>query len=116
LTGLTYARTLDDATARSAREKGCALSDGVPENGMAELRSAIRCSTLARVQSGARRDGIAGIYGNPGSVESATYRIQRMGKSPNPTLSAKILSFKFNNLHLTQESPVQRGVPSVGVR
>ena len=29
----------------------------------------------ASVQSGARRDGIAGIYGNPGIVESVTYRI-----------------------------------------
>jgi len=42
------------------------------------------------VQSGARRDGIAGIYGNPGNVESATYRIQRRRQSPNPTLSAKL--------------------------
>jgi hypothetical protein len=42
------------------------------------------------VQSGARRDGIAGIYGNPGIVESATYRIQRAGQSPNPTLSANV--------------------------
>jgi hypothetical protein len=33
--------------------------------------------TVARgrpVQSGARRDGIAGIPGNPGIVESVTYR------------------------------------------
>jgi hypothetical protein len=30
---------------------------------------------LLAVQSGAGRDGIAGIYGNPGNVESVTYRI-----------------------------------------
>jgi hypothetical protein len=30
---------------------------------------------LLRVQSGARRHGIVGIYGIPGNVESATYRI-----------------------------------------
>jgi hypothetical protein len=40
------------------------------------------------VQSGARRDGIAGIYGNPGIVESVTYRIYKIDQSPNPTLSA----------------------------
>jgi hypothetical protein len=36
--------------------------------------SRLRASGLLSVQSGARRDGIAGIYGNPGIVESATYR------------------------------------------
>jgi hypothetical protein len=41
-----------------------------------------------RVQSGARRDGIAGIYGIPGNVESATYRIYRVVAGSNPTLSA----------------------------
>ena len=30
---------------------------------------------VLRVQSGARRHGIAGIHGNGGNVESATYRI-----------------------------------------
>jgi hypothetical protein len=33
-----------------------------------------RVQHVGPVQSGARRDGIAGIYGNPGIVESATYR------------------------------------------
>jgi hypothetical protein len=31
---------------------------------------------VAVVQSGARRHGIVGIRGNPGIVESVTYRIQ----------------------------------------
>jgi hypothetical protein len=39
------------------------------------------------VQSGARRHGIVGIYGNGGNVESATYRIQRVMWGSNPTLS-----------------------------
>ena len=43
------------------------------------------------VQSGARRDGIAGIYGNAGNVESVSYRLRRRLESPNPTLSAKFL-------------------------
>jgi hypothetical protein len=41
-----------------------------------------------RVQSGARRHGIAGIHGVGGNVESATYRIYRMVWGSNPTLSA----------------------------
>ena len=36
--------------------------------------SRIGVSSLV-VQSGARRHGIAGIYGNPGIVVSVTYRI-----------------------------------------
>jgi len=32
-----------------------------------------RCESGAQ-QSGARRDGNPGIYGNPGDVDSATYR------------------------------------------
>jgi hypothetical protein len=48
------------------------------------------------VQSGARRDGNAGICGNPGIVQSATCRIQRTLESSNPTLSAKCcLLFSF---------------------
>ena len=38
---------------------------------------------------GAGRDGIPGISGNPGNVESATYRIYRRLVGSNPTLSAK---------------------------
>jgi hypothetical protein len=63
------------------------------------------------VQSGARRDGIAGVYGNAGIVESVTYRIYRRLESPNPTLSANIcplLSFTYKD---ESSAAVQR-VPS----
>ena len=40
------------------------------------------------MQSGARRGGIAGVYGNVGIVESVTYRIYRLLLGSNPTLSA----------------------------
>jgi hypothetical protein len=41
-------------------------------------RSRVSVALATRsVQSGARCDGIAGIYGNPGIVESVTYRIER---------------------------------------
>jgi hypothetical protein len=38
-------------------------------------RADLQKSSSSPVQSGARRDGIAGIYGNVGTVDSATYRI-----------------------------------------
>jgi hypothetical protein len=44
------------------------------------------------VQSGARRHGISGIYGNSGILESATCRIQRVMLGSNPTLSARLRS------------------------
>jgi hypothetical protein len=45
---------------------------GAPE---ADDAGSVALAMLSRaVQSGARRDGIAGIYGNPGIVESVTYR------------------------------------------
>jgi len=43
-----------------------------------------------RVQCGARRHGKAGIYGDPGNMESATYRNQNIWQSSNPTLSANL--------------------------
>jgi hypothetical protein len=39
------------------------------------------------VQPGARRRSIAGTYGNGGTLESVTYRIQRVLVGSNPTLS-----------------------------
>jgi len=45
-------------------------------------------SRASMVQSGARRHGIDGIDRSPGTLESATYRIQRTWQSSNPTLSA----------------------------
>ena len=50
------------------------------------------------VQSGARSHGIHGVYGNGGNVESATYRNQRVLSGSNPTLSANMSFFVFNNL------------------
>ena len=43
--------------------------------------------TVPLVQPGARRHGIAGVYGNVGTLKSATYRIQRVLSGSNPTLS-----------------------------
>ena len=38
------------------------------------------------------------MYGIPGNVVSVTYRIQRIGESPNSTLSASYNLFIINNL------------------
>ena len=44
------------------------------------------------------RDGIDGILGNGGNVDSASYRNQRVLSGSNPTLSANLSFFKINNL------------------
>jgi hypothetical protein len=41
---------------------------------------------------------MAGIYGNPGNVESASYRIQTVVSGSNPTLSANLSFCVFKNL------------------
>jgi hypothetical protein len=45
-----------------------------PGSGIVQLKTGAQRGSLP-VQSGARRDGNPGIYGNPGNMESATYRI-----------------------------------------
>jgi hypothetical protein len=42
------------------------------------------------VQLGPRRHGNGGIDGNPGNVESATCRFQKVLPGSNPTLSASL--------------------------
>ena len=59
-------------------------AQSIPARGAA---LAVTGRRVLRVQSGARRYGIGGIYGNGGNVESATYRIQRVVVGSNPTLS-----------------------------
>ena len=44
------------------------------------------------------RDGIAGIHGKGGTLESASYRIHWRRQSSNPTLSANHQSIVSNNL------------------
>jgi hypothetical protein len=41
--------------------------------------------TTIRGQWRARHHDIGGIHGNPGTVESVTYRIQRIAESSNPS-------------------------------
>ena len=53
------------------------------------LPIAQRSLSSAGVQQRAMVDGIAGIPGIYGNVDSVSYRIQRKPESPNPTLSAK---------------------------
>ena len=54
-----------------------------------------RAASVARVQWRARRHGIAGIDGNPGTLESVTYRICKTRESSNPTLSAILRSLEM---------------------
>ena len=61
---------------------------------MPRARFDSRCR-LAAEQSGARRHGIAGIYGICGILESVTYKIQRVLSGSNPTLSAPKFSQKL---------------------
>jgi hypothetical protein len=55
----------------------------------------------ASVQSGARHEGIAGIYSNVSNLESPTYRIYRIMSGSNPTLSANA-KFSPSNRNHTQ--------------
>jgi hypothetical protein len=58
---VVYSRIIDGGTQR-ATEYGLRLTAAHAQR-----------ESLLSVQSGARRDGIDGIYGNVGSLESATY-------------------------------------------
>jgi hypothetical protein len=57
-----------EALIREAIERGGSVSCTGASSGRDRTK-------ILRVQSGARRHGIVGIYGNGGNVESATYRI-----------------------------------------
>jgi hypothetical protein len=64
----------------------------------------------ASVQSGARRDGIAGIYGNPGICGICNLQTPKDTQESESHSLRQTLSFRFNNLQAAQEFPVQRSL------
>jgi hypothetical protein len=76
-------RVVDEALKRGVRramlrhknEGSSVVIERDGNNCMAEARRPRFLVVVPRVQSGARRHGIVGVYGNGGNVESATFRI-----------------------------------------
>jgi hypothetical protein len=67
------------------RREGCFYSIGSVAGGWLTYARPVE---RPLVQCGARRHGKAGIYGDPGNLESVTYRIYKALPGSNPTLSA----------------------------